>query len=128
MRLGRPCVAVAGSRHADCGIDAVRFGHPAMLVEGMFDSLAMQQAVGDLIAPVAVGTRHGTPHTIGRLALAKPLLLALDADEAGHAAATWWHRIFPQAARWRPTQDDPTAMLQTGQDVRGWIEERLGGR
>jgi DNA primase len=119
---------VAGSRYADCGIDAVRFGHPAVLVEGMFDRLAVQQVAGDLVAPVAVGTRHGTSYTIGRLSLAKPLLLALDADGAGDAAAAWWQRIFPQARRWRPTHDDPAAMLQTGQDVRGWIKQGLGSR
>jgi DNA primase len=124
--IGEPkYVAVTGSKHHDVGIEAVRLGHPAMLVEGILDALAVQQAAGDLVAPVAVGTRHGTPHTIGRLALAKPLILALDADGAGDAAAAWWQWIFPQAKRCRPTRKDPAAMLQEGADLRSWIREGL---
>jgi DNA primase len=114
-------VAVTGSRHYDAGIETVRPGHPAMLVEGILDAWAIWQAAGDLVAPVAVGTRHGTPRTIGRLSLASPLLIGLDADAAGDAAAAWWLDVFPQARRWRPTCKDPAAMLEAGADVRRWI-------
>jgi len=120
--IGEPkYLAVAGSKHHDVGIEAVQFGHPAMLVEGIFDRLAVQQEVGDIVTPVAVGTRHGTLGTVAKLALAKPVLLSLDADHAGEASATWWHRIFPQAKRWHPTLDDPAAMLEVGDDVRAWV-------
>jgi len=120
--MGEPkYVAVAGSRHHDAGIEGVRLGQPAMLVEGRLDALAVQPAAGDLVSPVAVGTRHGTPHTITRLALARPLLLSQDADMAGDAAAVWWQRIFPQAQRRRPTHKDPAAMLELGEDLRAWV-------
>jgi hypothetical protein len=114
-------VAVAGSRHHDAGIEEVRLGQPAMLVEGVFDALAVAQAAGELVAPVAVGTRHGTPHTIAHLAVAKPLFLAQDADAAGEAAAAWWRGVFPQAQRRRPTRKDPAAMLELGEDLRAWV-------
>jgi DNA primase len=119
-------VAVTGSRHYDGGLDAVRPGEPAMLVEGLLDQLAIEQEGDVRIASVAVGTHHGLPRTVARLALAHPVLVALDADEAGDAAATWWLKVFPQARRWRPTRKDPAAMLQEGADLRSWIREGLG--
>jgi hypothetical protein len=126
--VGEPkYLAVAGSKHHDVGTEAVRFGHPAVLVEGIFDRLAVQQEAGDLVTPVAVGTRHGTPHTVATLALAKPLLLSLDADDAGEATTVWWRRIFPQAQRWRPTRKDPGEMLEAGEDLRAWVVQGLEG-
>jgi DNA primase len=119
-------VTVTGSRHADISHDAVHTGHAAILVEGLFDRLAVQQSAGDLIAPVVVGTRHGRPRTVARLALAHPVLIALDADQAGDAAATWWLKVCSQARRWRPTRKDPAAMLQAGADLRSWLREGLG--
>jgi DNA primase len=95
-----------------------RFGYPAVLVEGIFDRLAVQQEAGDLVTPIAVGTCHGTPRTVAKLALAKPLLLSLDADDAGEATTARWHRTFPQPQRWRPTRKDPGEMLERGDDVR----------
>jgi hypothetical protein len=120
--VGEPkYLAVAGSKHHDVGTEAVRFGHPAVLLEGIFDRLAVQQEADDMVTPVAVGTRHGTPRTVGKLALAKPVLLSLDADDAGDRAAAWWQRIFPQARRCRPTRKDPGEMLERGDDVRAWV-------
>lgn len=46
-------VALAGSRNALYGADTVQPGHLAMLVEGIFDALAIRQAAGDLVAGVA---------------------------------------------------------------------------
>jgi hypothetical protein len=120
--VGEPkYLAVAGSKHHDVGMEAVRFGHPAMLAEGIFDRLAVHQEAGDLVTSIAVGTRHGTLCTIARLALATPVLLSLDADDAGAAAAIWWHRIFPQARRWCPIRKDPAEILEMGGNVRAWV-------
>lgn len=120
-------VALAGSNNALYGSDMLRPGHPAMLVEGIFDALAVHQVAGDLIVAVASGTSGArTVPSLGKLALVNPVLVSLDADGGGENASTWWLRVLgARARRWRPLVDDPAAMLQAGTDLRGWVEAGL---
>lgn len=122
-------VSVSGSRNTLYRVDTLRPKAPAMIVEGVLDSLAIAQDAGDLIAVVAAGSTTGgrLERWIGRLALASTVLVAVDADEAGEAAVAWWLKALgTRAKRWRPYWDDPSAMLQDGADLRTWVREGLG--
>lgn len=76
------------------------------------------------VASGTTGARHLGP--TAQLALARPVLIALDADKGGDEASTWWLEVLgPVAQRWRPYWDDPASMLQAGVDIRGWVEAGL---
>jgi hypothetical protein len=108
--------------------DALQPGAPALLCEGVFDALAVQQAASDLVATVAAGTTSGARRIpwIARLATASLVLVAMDADAGGEEAASYWLDILQHnGRRWRPLFDDPAAMLQVGLDVRQWVEAGL---
>ena len=116
---------VPGSANALYNADAIRPGAPAMLCEGVFDALAVQQTAGDLVAPVAAGTTSGARRLpwIARLASASQVLIAMDADAGGEEAARYWLDVLRHnCRRWRPLFDDPAAMLQAGLDVRQWVD------
>jgi len=100
---------------------------PAILTEGIFDALSVQQAAGDLIVSVATDSTGGarTPEWIDRLAALPLVLVAYDADEAGDTASGFWLDSLLNAKRWRPTLDDPNAMLQAGVNIRSWVQDGL---
>jgi DNA primase len=126
---GKKYVSVSGGGNTLYRVETLQADAPAMIVEGVFDALALAQEAGDLIAVVAAGSTTGgrLERWIGRLALAPIVLVTFDADEAGEAAAAWWRNALGERAkRWRPYWDDPSAMLQDGVDVRGWVREGLG--
>lgn len=115
-----------GRKAAMLGVDNLR-GLPAVLVEGFFDWLALHQVAGDIVTPVALGSTGTARHVqwIIRLAALPLVLVALDADGAGAAAADWWLGALPNAKLWRPDYDDPAAMLQAGADLRAWVQAGL---
>jgi DNA primase len=120
-------ITVSGSSNTLYNVDALTPGQPAVLTEGVFDALAIQQAAGELAAGVAAGTTWARRmRWICALALCRPVLVAYDADEAGEAASAYWLDVLGERARrWRPLVDDPAAMLQAGLDVREWIKMGL---
>lgn len=110
--------------------DALRAGRPAVLVEGELDALAIQQAAGNLAAPVATGTTVGAHRAkwLIRLALAPRVLVALDNDGPGTEAAAWWlERLGERARRWPPTRKDPGDMLRDDGPaaLRRWLADGL---
>lgn len=120
---------VTGSSNALYGASSLKVDSPAMLVEGPFDALAVWQEAGTLISVAACGTSGARrARWITRLALASEVLIALDADDAGDGAASWWLGVLENGRRWRPYYDDPGQMLQDGADVRGWVLAGLGRR
>lgn len=118
---------VTGSSNVLYGADSLQPNRPAVLVEGPFDALAVQQSAGDLCAVVASGTSGARRiRWITQLALTSQVLIALDADPPGDHAARYWLEVLPTARRWRPYYSDPSQMLEDGQDVRGWVLAGLG--
>lgn len=118
---------ITGSANALYGADSLQPDRPAMLCEGPFDALAVQQAAGDLVGAAACGTsgaRRG--RWLTKLAQCSEVLVSLDADEPGDKAAAWWLEIVNGSKRWRPYYADPAQMLQDGADVRGWVLAGLG--
>lgn len=113
---------ISGSANALYGADALAPGKPAMLVEGVFDALAVRQAAGDLVATVASGTSGARRvRWLSRLALCSEVLVSLDADGPGDEASRYWLDVLPNARRHRPWWSDPAQMLQDGADVRAWV-------
>ena len=116
-----------GSTNALYNVDSLRDGEPAMLVEGPFDALAVQQVAGDLVGVAACGTSGARrAKWYSMLALCSPVLVALDADAAGDTASQVWCDILQDGKRHRPHYADPAQMLQDGADVRGWVLAGLG--
>lgn len=116
-----------GSTNALYNVDSLRDNEPAMLVEGPFDALAVQQVAGDLISVAACGTSGARrARWYSMLALCSPVLVALDADQAGDSASQVWTDILQDGIRHRPHYADPAQMLEDGADVRGWVLSGLG--
>lgn len=127
IREGKPhtpkYIQVSGSGNALHNADALYPGCWAVIVEGVFDALSIQQNAGDLVVPVATSSTTGCRSTkwIARLALAETVLVAYDADEAGQAAADYWLKVLPKAKRWRPWWADANRMAMDGVDLRNWL-------
>lgn len=105
----------------------------ALLVEGEFDALVLQQEAGDLAATFATGSTAGGRDSASLYQLhAYPLVLVafdVDDNQAGDRAAEWWlDALGPRAVRWRPLAHDVTDMLVAGQDVRYWVCAGLHSR
>jgi hypothetical protein len=116
-----------GSTNALYNVDSLRDSEPAMLVEGPFDALAVQQVAGDLVGVAACGTSGARrAKWYSMLALCSPVLVSLDADAAGDSASQVWCDILQDGKRHRPHYADPSQMLQDGADVRGWVLAGLG--
>lgn len=118
---------VPGGSNALYGADKLLAGKPAVIVEGVFDALAVQQEAGDLVAAVATGaTGARRVRWIAKLALASTILASHDSDHAGEQAALYWAGVFGTAAkRWQPLLKDVSEMLAAGLDVRQWISAGL---
>lgn len=107
------------------GADELRFGAPAVLVEGELDALSVRQSAG--VAAVATGGTMGA-HRLRwtvKLAVASDVLVSFDADEPGENASAYWLERLPAARRWRPYWSDPSAMLQDGADLARWVAAGL---
>jgi hypothetical protein len=116
-----------GSANALYNVDSLRDNEPAMLVEGPFDALAVQQVAGDVVGVAACGTSGARrAKWYSMLALCSPVLVSLDADPAGDSASQVWSDILQDGKRHRPFYADPSQMLQDGADVRGWVLAGLG--
>ena len=120
-------IQVRGGGNALYRAASVQADAPAVLVEGEFDALTIEQEAGDLVAVAANGSTNGGRRSrwIETLASASLVLLSHDADLAGDRAAAWWHKRLHNAQRWRPQWKDANTMLQEGADVRSWIASGL---
>lgn len=132
---GRPrYVTVRGSSNVLYNVDALQLGSVAVLMEGCFDALAVDQAAGDLVVAVASGTTGARRvSAITRLAMCSEVLIALDNEEdrnpaVAQAIAYWLEVLHPRARRWRPYLNDAAEMLKQGMDVRVWVRAGLAVR
>jgi hypothetical protein len=108
--------------------DALHSGKPAILVEGEFCALTINQVAGDLIAAVATGSTEAgrADKWLARLSACSTVLVAFDAEpDKGDKAAQFWLTHLPHAKRWRPLLKDVNDMHKAGLDVRAWIEAGL---
>lgn len=109
--------------------DKLKPGCTAVLVEGEFDALTIEQEQPHPIkyVPVATGSTGGSRiyRWVGKLALCSSVIVAFDGDEPGEQAAAWWLDALPRAIRKRPTQHDVSDMLSTGEDIHAWLQSHL---
>ena len=111
------------------GADALAPGWPAVLVEGEFDALAIQQAAGGVAIPVATGSTAGARRArwLAALALCSVVLVSFDDDAGGEEASKYWLGVLSNARRWRPYYGkDPEGLARAGGDLRAWVLAGLG--
>lgn len=116
---------VAGSANALYGYTGLEFRGKAVMVEGVFDALCMEQALQEAgiegMAVVATGSTDGSK--VGRwkmkLALCDLVVVAFDNDPdgAGDKAAEYWLHRLPDSFRWTPSTGDANDM---------WLKDRQG--
>jgi hypothetical protein len=108
--------------------DGLRPDKPAILVEGEFCALTINQEAGDLITAVATGSTEASraDKWIDRLSNCSLVLVAFDAEpDKGDRAAQVWLELLSNAKRWRPTLKDVNEMHCAKLDIRAWIIEGL---
>jgi DNA primase len=98
------------------------------VVESELDMILIDQAAGDLVGVVGLGTAgvKPGPELMEMLRKSAVILLSHDYDKAGAKAKTWWEEQFPQAERWPvPVGGDPGEAFQAGIDIRAWVSAGL---
>ncbi len=118
--------AVTGSVNGAYLSYRVRPGDVVVLVEGEIDALSIASATDFKVCGVATGSTMGGRllSVVAKLALARRVLVAFDADAPGEAAAQWWLQALPNSKRHLPTRHDVNDMLrEDGSDgVNEWID------
>lgn len=118
--------AVSGS--AVLGMALGGQNKPVVALESELDALLVHQEAGDLAAVLALGSASARPDADADawLRAAPALLLALDFDDAGMSAATWWWRQYPGAILWPvPDGKDVGDLPGLGISIRDWVEAGL---
>lgn len=112
------------------GVQWIRDDKPAMIVEGEFDALAVQQEAADLVVPVATGSTGGARREewLRILSNVPVVLVAFDSEKAGEEASRTWISSLPNATRWHPHANDASEMREMGKDVRIWVQIGLHER
>lgn len=114
---------VKGSANALYGYEGLEFKGKTVVCEGVFDAVAMEQAMQEAgtsgIAVVATGSTNGAceERWIMKLSLCDSVALVHDNDEGGDKAARWWKSRISEAKRWVPTSHDINEM---------WLTDRAG--
>jgi len=122
--------AVKGSRRG--GIypsrGVIAAGLPLVLVEGEFDALLLGQELAGLASVVTLGTAGDKPKpaALNAMLVARPWLVAYDADAAGETSAGHWLALSDRCRRvLPPAGKDWTDAYQAGVDLRAWWAEIL---
>lgn len=131
---GVPYAAIPGS--GECSFFQPGHGAddrplPVVVLESELDALLLHQAAGDLAHVMGMGSASNRPDAgvVDLLHTAPAILLALDFDEAGASAASWWLERFPHAGVWPvPEGKDPGEAYHAGHDLRAWLEAGLPAR
>lgn len=101
-----------------------------LVVETELDAIMIDGQAGEMVGAVAVGSSHAKPTDAAGLCLqrATRVLNALDYDDAGTSATSWWQQTFSRHQRWPvPVGGDPGEFFeQQGREmVRQWIIKGL---
>lgn len=102
----------------------------AIVVEGEFDCLLLQQEIGDMAAVVTMGSAGTIADAGGRWAgylhHLQRLFVCLDPDEAGFAGSIRWRQAWPHAVVVHPPgEGDFTDFWRAGGDLAQWARSIL---
>ncbi len=92
--------------------------------EAELDCIAVDEAAGDIVGTVGIGSTGVKPEKRAAEALSRSLCIlnGLDYDQAGAKAGGWWKETYPQSQRWPvPEGKDPGEAFAAGIDLRMWI-------
>lgn len=98
-----------------------------VVVESELDGIAVVGAC-NLTGACALGSASSKPDAAACEVLRGSLriLNALDYDQAGAKAMTWWTDNFGRCVRWPvPVGKDPGEVIRMGKDLKSWITEGL---
>lgn len=106
-------------------LDASQGHPPAMILEGEFDALLAEQAVGHLVYATTTGGAQQTPHlsALEALGYCPWWLVATDHDDRGdEAAMAWFERDRDKYRRlYLPHGKDLSEYVVAGGDVCAWL-------
>ncbi|NDY41268.1 hypothetical protein G3N55_00185 [Dissulfurirhabdus thermomarina] len=118
---------VPGSSSATLVIDPRARAY--VVVESALDAMLCGRVAADLeVGAICTWNATAKPDRYATECLSRALriLVALDADEAGERAASWWLQTFRAARRLAPDGGkDPGEMAAVGADIRAWIRRAL---
>jgi hypothetical protein len=119
-------ISPAGWKNGLYNADALTADKPALMVEGEFDALLLQQEQGDVV-PVATGTNTGSRRErwIEALAVCPTVLVTFDPDKAGRQARKYWLSKLDNGRKWMPLNGDVTDMWRAGIDLEQWGKRGL---
>ena len=92
--------------------------------EAELDCIAIDEAVGDLVGTIGIGSTGVRPDMRTAAALGKSLCIlgGLDFDAPGIKAGSWWEETYSQYKRWPvPQGKDAGEFFQAGGNLRLWI-------
>jgi len=92
--------------------------------EAELDCIAVDEAAGDIVGTVGIGSTGVKPEKRADEALSRSLCIldGLDYDQAGAKAGAWWDETYSQSRRWPvPEGKDPGEAFAAGVDLRLWI-------
>lgn len=92
--------------------------------EAELDCIAIDEAAGDIVGTVGIGSTGVKPEERAHKALSASLAIldGLDYDQAGASAGEWWRQTYPQTRRWPvPEGKDPGEAFAAGVDLRMWV-------
>lgn len=95
-----------------------------VVIETELDAFLLDQAAGDVVGVLAMGSAATKPDVSAFNALRKAdaILNALDYDQAGAKAMAWWADHLERVERWPvPDGKDPGEAFEKGVDLREWI-------
>ncbi|SMC28078.1 Toprim domain-containing protein [Desulfacinum hydrothermale DSM 13146] len=124
-RQDAPYVAIEGSNGAPM---LVRSGLRTVVVESELDGILLAQELPSVYGVVALGSAWVRPDTdlIKKLkATSEEIIVALDADKTGEAAAEWWLQVLdhPAVRRLQPRGGkDPGEMFRNGFSLVQWVQ------
>lgn len=97
----------------------------AVVVESELDAILIDHVAGDITGVVALGSAQVKPDQDADRFLSgvRCILVALDFDQAGTAAAKWWLSAYgTRAKRWPvPEGKDPGDTWASGKSLREWV-------
>jgi hypothetical protein len=119
--------SVTGSTYRLFGSGTVLIDEPLVLTEGEFDAIAAWQVLGEQAATVALGTaRVPDASELRLLCCARPVLVALDADETGDQVAQQVVALSDNCRRARPIgAKDLSKCVEIGADLRTWFDAAM---